>query len=48
MKDKQKFWFFDPREHGGEANMYIYFASLGLAAFAVLVWLIKEIFFYAE
>ena len=48
MKENKKFWFFDPEEYGGVGNMYLYFISIGAAALAIICWLIKEIFFYAE
>lgn len=46
-ENKQKFWFFDPEQHGGEGNMYIYFASIALGIIGLIIWTIKSII-YAE
>lgn len=47
MKKNKKFWLFDPEEHGGEGNMYLYFASIALAIIGVIIRIIKAIN-YAE
>lgn len=45
---KKKNFLFDPKEHGGEKDMLLYFMAVGTAAGALIIWIIKEIFFYAE
>ena len=48
-KNKQKFWFFDPEEHGGEGNMYLYFFAIGIAILGFVIQVIKKlIVYYAE
>ena len=47
MKKNKKFWLFDPVEHGGEGNMYLYLLSVSLAFIGIIIWIIKQII-YAE
>lgn len=47
MKENKKFWFFDPKEHGGENDMIYYFAAIVTAVIALIVGLIKFLL-YAE
>lgn len=46
-ENKQKFWFFDPAEYGGEKDMIYYFAAIITAVIALIVGLIKFLL-YAE
>ena len=46
-ENKQKFWFFDPEEYGGEKDMIFYFAAIITAVIALIVGLIKNLL-YAE
>jgi hypothetical protein len=44
---KKKNFLFDPEEHGGEVNMYLYWLSIGTAVLGFIIWIIKQII-YAE
>lgn len=44
---KKPHWLFDPEEHGGAGNMYLYWLSVGLAFIGFIIWIIKQII-YAE
>ena len=46
-ENKQKFWFFDPAEYGGEKDMIYYFAAIITAVSALIIGVIK-FFIYAE
>lgn len=46
-ENKQKFWFFDPAEHGGEKDMIYYFAAIITAVIALIIGFIKFML-YAE
>lgn len=48
MKEKkQKFWWLNPKEYGGEKDMIYYFAAIITAVIALIVGLIKFLI-YAE
>ncbi len=46
-ENKQKNWFFDPAEYGGEKDMIYYFAAIVTAVIALIIGFIKFIV-YAE
>ena len=41
MKDNKKFWFFDPKEHGGADNMLAFILSIGAGVIAIIIMLLK-------
>ena len=45
-KNNKKWWFIDPEEHGGDANMFFYFAGIGMAFLAIIIYIIKKIVEY--
>lgn len=42
--NKKKNWLFDPEQHGGAGNMYVFWLSVSLAPLGFLLWLINQIF----
>lgn len=40
-ENNKKFWLFDPEEHGGEANMYLFFISIVLGIIGIIVLFFK-------
>lgn len=39
-----KHWLFNPNEHNGAGNMFVFWLSIGTGAIGFIIWLINQIF----